>query len=579
MGSIDTPGIDALSSYSIPSESKRLLTEALLNNPQIAKDVPKEAADFASRIIFKGTDLPSIPINWRFAESAACLKAFEACIISALLKRKYSVDLTGAEINTDHAQLFFMSTLIWQINPGTDDAISLGKNVDKLYELIPNYDFHKMTSSLFRHCATNIYRTKDGRYFHLHGSMNPNPTLESIGFPMDRPELKTWDEALTPFIERLATIESAEMQRLASDVYRQAGVIAETVDSFRASEHGKANAHVGLFEIYPVPNPAHKPSWWPSTPQTSAARPLAGLKVVDLTRVIAAPAVTRGLAELGASVMRVTSPHIVDFSSLLIDLSWGKWQCSVDLRTEEGKEKLKALIRDADVVVQGYRPGVLDKHGFSQEAIINLIQDRERGIISVRENCYGWHGPWSHRSGWQQISDACVGISAAFGKAMGLKDNEAVTPVFPNSDYMTGIAGVTAILAALMRRAEEGGSYQVDVALNYYNQWLANSVGEYPEDVWQDVWQRNGKQVFRCYHNMNYTIPQYMGMIMKNSKLFDPSFFEYRESKALGVVVRTIKPVIKFVNDQVVLRYNVGTRGNGKDAPRWPEDLMTEVVQ
>lgn len=83
----------------------------------------------------------------------------------------------------------------------------------------------------------------------------------------------------------------------------------------------------------------------------------------------------------------------------------------------------------------------------------------------------------------------------------------------------------------------------------------------------------------RSFHNMIYTIPKYMGMIMKHSNLLDPSFFEDRESKALGVVVRTVKPIIKFENDQVELKYNVGTRGNGKDAPRWPEDLMTEVVQ
>ena len=493
MGSIDT---NPLNTYSVPSESSQLLHSALLSNPKISKDIPPEAATFASRVHFKGTDLPSIPINWRFAESAASLKGFEACIVSALVKRKYGVDLKGAEINTDHAQLFFMSTLVWQIYPDTEKVITMGK-LEGLAELVPDYDFHKMGSSLYKHAVTNIYRTKDGKYFHLHGSMDPQPSLESLGFPGDRPELKTWEEAIEPFVEKMATIDSKEMQHLASDVYKQAGVIAETVDSFRASEHGKANAHVGLFEIHASPNAGQKATWWPSTPQTSAARPLAGLKVVDLTRVIAAPAVTRGLAELGASVMRVTSPNLVDFSVLHIDLSWGKWQCSLDLKTEEGKQKLRELILDADVVVQGYRPGVLDKYGFGQQGIVDLVKDRERGIISVRENCYGWNGPWYYRSGWQQISDACVGISAGFGKAMGLENDEAVTPVFPNSDYMTGIAGVTGILCALMRRAKEGGSFKVDVALNYYSQWLADSVGEYPEEVWQDVWKRNGKQVFR----------------------------------------------------------------------------------
>jgi hypothetical protein len=83
----------------------------------------------------------------------------------------------------------------------------------------------------------------------------------------------------------------------------------------------------------------------------------------------------------------------------------------------------------------------------------------------------------------------------------------------------------------------------------------------------------------RCYHNMNYLIPRYMEMVAKNSKLLQPSFFEDRESKAINAVVRTIRPIIHYDNDQVQLKYNVGTRGNGKDAPRWPEDLMTEVVQ
>ncbi|KIV89029.1 hypothetical protein PV10_08647 [Exophiala mesophila] len=570
--------IGVAESYSIPKECEKLLTTELLKNPKISKDIPNEAAQYASKISFTGSDLPSIPINWRFAESAASLKAFEACIVAALLKRKYNTEFAGATIDTDHAQLFFMSTLVWSIKNGSGEPITYTTNPGKLDELIPNYDFHKQSSSLYRICATNIYRTKDNRFFHLHGSMNPNPTLESIGFPEDRPELTTWEAAMQPFIEKLATIESKEIQRLASEEYKQAGVIAETVDSFRATEHGKANAHVGLFEIHPVSNPNHKPSWWPSSPQTSAQRPLAGLKVVDLTRVIAAPAITRGLAELGASVMRVTSPNLVDFSQLHVDLSWGKWQCSIDLKSEEGKKKLKELIRDADVVVQGYRPGVLDKYGFSQDAIIDLVKDRERGIVSVRENCYGWNGPWSYRSGWQQISDACIGISAGFGKAMGLKDNEAVTPVFPNSDYMTGIAGVTGILSALMQMAEKGGSYKVDVALNYYNQWLANSVGEYPEEVWQDVWKRNGSEVFRSYHNMPYLIPRYMSYIAKNSNLLDPKFFEDRESKAIDSIVKTVKPIVQYKNDQVVLKYNVGTRGNGKDAAKWPEDLMTEVV-
>lgn len=481
--------------YSVPTEARKVLEEGIFQNPRLTSLLPAGTEEFASKITFTGNDAPSIPINWRFAESAAAMHALEACIVAQLVKQKYNVDLPGATINSDHASLFFMSTLIWKF-ANSDSTLSIFESAKEIHSLIPNYDFHKQSSSLYRQAATNIYRTKDGKYFHLHGSMNPDPTLDSIGLPHDAPAANL-EEAIKPFIETLGQIDSADMQDRASDQYKQAGVIVESVDSFKQTEHGKANAHVALFELHDAPNPAQKPSWWPDSPQTSAQRPLAGLKVVDLTRVIAAPAVTRGLAELGASVMRVTSPNICDFSALHIDLNWGKWNCSINLKTEEGKKQLADLIKEADVVVQGYRPDVLDKYGFSQQGIIDLVKDRPRGIISARENCYGWNGPWYYRSGWQQISDACVGISEGFGRAMGLKDGEAVTPVFPNSDYMTGLAGVCGILTALMKRAEKGGSYRVDLSLNYYNQWLAESCGEYPDDVWQDLWKRNGQRQFR----------------------------------------------------------------------------------
>jgi len=119
-----------------------------------------------------------------------------------------------------------------------------------------------------------------------------------------------------------------------------------------------------------VPSANQPPCWWPDSPETSAQRPLAGLKVLDLTRVIAAPAVTRGLAELGASVMRITAPHLSDYNLLLCDLNWGKWNSQLDFRKEEDREKLRALVLEADIVVQGYRPGVLDKYGFSQEGLL-----------------------------------------------------------------------------------------------------------------------------------------------------------------------------------------------------------------
>lgn len=80
---------------------------------------------------------------------------------------------------------------------------------------------------------------------------------------------------------------------------------------------------------------------------------------------------------------------------------------------------------------------------------------------------------------------------------------------------------------------------------------------------------------------MNYTLRQYFGMILQNcgATLFDSPLFEDRESKAIKSTFRTVRPIVMFQEDEVVLKYNVGTRGNGKDEPRWPDDLMTEIIQ
>ncbi|KUJ08286.1 alpha-methylacyl-CoA racemase [Mollisia scopiformis] len=561
-------------SYSVPRESEKLFREGVLRNPLIAKSLPAGIEKFADKVKYVGSEKPSIPINWRFAESTSALKGLEATVLNALLVKKYGIEPQEVVINTDHAQLFIMSTLIWTIDPTGEKIPGMSPKSEKYF---PSFDIHRQASTHHRNSATNIYKTKDGRYFHLHGSMNPDPSLNSIGLPLEL-DASSVEESWKPFTEKIGQINSQEMQRLASDVYKQAGTICWTKEEYLNSEHGKANAHVGLYEIHSHPNPAQRSGWWTDAPLTGIKRPLAGLKVLDITRVIAAPAIGRGLAEIGASVMRVTAPHLVDYSSLHCDLNWGKWNTFLDFRKEEDREKMRKFVLEADVVISGYRPGVLDKWGFGLEGILKICEGRGRGVVYARENCYGWNGPWRDRSGWQQISDANCGVSMEFGRAMG--NDEAVTPVFPNSDYCTSIGGVTGILTALMRQAEDGGSYTIDVALNYYSQWLINSCGTYPEEIWQDVWNRNGRQVFRHYHNMTYTLPRYMKMLLENSSttVLNPEWFHTIESKAAGAKIRCVKPILQFPGNKVQLGFNVGTRTNGVDQPRWPHDLMVEIV-
>ncbi|KAM0367794.1 hypothetical protein ACHAPY_011639 [Fusarium culmorum] len=292
------------------------------------------------------------------------------------------------------------------------------------YKIIPNFDKHD-TAGLYRGLATSIYKTRDGRYFHLHGSLNIDPTLTALGLPIRDPSITQFDAAVARIQGKVEQFDSADIDHLMNEKYKQAGCIPLTKEEYFSSESGKANYDAGFYEMTKWPEQESKPS--------SALRPLAGLKVVDLSRIIAAPAISRSLAEMGASVMRVTGPDLADLSAVHHDMNWGKWNSHLDLKKAGYKEKLWALISEADVIVDGYRPGVLEKHGFGRDAVFEAIRVRGRGIIYVRENCYGWHGPWVHRSGWQQISDACCGISMGFGRAMGLE--EPITPIFPNADF------------------------------------------------------------------------------------------------------------------------------------------------
>jgi hypothetical protein len=566
--------------YSVPAEAMKVFQQGIVNNP-LHKSLHEEFKSVAHLVKYEGSDFPKVPINWRFCESISALKGLEASMINILNKKKYNAEPQSVLINTDHANLFYMSVLLWTIDTtGCQlNAMALFDPIKRqeLFRFFPAQTFHNNDNSAYQVACNNIYKTKDDRFFNLHGSLNSEPVQKLLGIPFsvsitDRLACnKIYADAVMKFT-------SDEIQHQMSDVYGQAGTICWSIEEYKNSDHGKANAHVGLWETHYIPNTTQKPCWWSPIKQTSAQRPLAGLKIIDLTRIIAAPTISRVLAGYGASVMRLISPNIDDHTFFLPDLGWGKWNAFVDLKTDAGKLALRELIIEADVVLIGYRPNVLDKYGFSKQDILNMVKDRQKGIIYAQENCYGWNGPWSYRSGWQQISDANCGVSLEFGHAMG--HNEPVTPVFPNSDCCTGVAGACGVLDALIQRAEKGGSYVVDIALNYYSQWLVNSVGVYPETVWQELWIQNGKMIFHSEDNNRILIPAFMSSLRKNHiDLFTNSaYYTIKHNNVLNKDFRIVKDCIQWPQGSVDFDYHIATRGNGVDQPRWPKDLSVEIV-
>lgn len=122
--------------------------------------------------------------------------------------------------------------------------------------------------------------------------------------------------------------------------------------------------------------------------------------------------------------------------------------------------------------------------------------------------------------------------------------------------------------------------HPIQIALNYYSQWLVNSAGTYPPEVWADLWQRNGSPVFRHYHPMQHLLPRTLAMVMQNSgsKLFRPEFFTQYRVKPIDKDIRIVAPVLRYPNGEVKPGFDIGTRTNGVDQPVWPDDLGVEVV-
>ena len=129
--------------------------------------------------------------------------------------------------------------------------------------------------------------------------------------------------------------------------------------------------------------------------------------MLELCRIIAGPIMGRILAEYGADVLKITSPHLSDVPFFQVDGNMGKHAASLDLKTAEGREAFEKLALEADVVLDGYRPGALEKLGFGPSYMTALAQRRGYGIVYVNENCFGYDGEWASRPGWQQIAD-CV---------------------------------------------------------------------------------------------------------------------------------------------------------------------------
>ncbi|MGR3760351.1 CoA transferase [Roseobacteraceae bacterium NS-SX3] len=202
-------------------------------------------------------------------------------------------------------------------------------------------------------------------------------------------------------------------------------------------------------------------------PGATAARPLAGLKVLDLTRVLAGPVATRTLAGFGAEVLRIDPPGW-DEPGVIPEISLGKRMASLDLRADPGRARFEQLLAEADVLVHGYRPGTLDGLGFEPARRDEIAPNR----IEVTLNAYGWTGPWNSRRGFDSLVQMSAGIADA-----GRRWKQAARPVplpVQALDHATGWLMAAAVLSALASAARGGGAPQARLSLARTAELLAS---------------------------------------------------------------------------------------------------------
>ncbi|APG48289.1 CoA transferase [Phaeobacter porticola] len=179
-------------------------------------------------------------------------------------------------------------------------------------------------------------------------------------------------------------------------------------------------------------------------------RPLAGLRVLDLTRVLAGPVATRTLAGFGATVLRIDPPNW-DEPGVLQDIALGKHMAALDLRTSDGRDRFETLLSETDVLVHGYRPGALDGLGYSKTKLRELVPN----LVDVRLNAYGWTGPWAQRRGFDSLVQMSSGIADkgrhwAEGYPSQLNPDAKPVPLPVQAlDHATGYLMAAAVLHSL----------------------------------------------------------------------------------------------------------------------------------
>ncbi|MHB0772758.1 CoA transferase [Bradyrhizobium sp. 5.13L] len=297
-----------------------------------------------------------------------------------------------------------------------------------------------------------VYRTGDGRFVRCHTNFphHREAVCKVLGCEAEREKVQT----------ALMQWKGEDFETAA---YAAGGVAAlmRSYDEWSALPQARALAQLPLISIEKIGEAP--PKSWPA-----GDRPLAGLRVLDLSRVIAGPVAGRTLAAHGADVLLVSGPELPAIDWLTIDTGRGKLATFIELKSAAGRAQLRALLNDADIFSQGYRPRALAALGFAPEDAAKI----NPGIVYVTLSAYGHDGPWAERRGFDSLVQTTTGFNDAEGKAAGIDGSKELPAQM--LDHATGYLMAFGAMIAKARQAREGGSWHVRVSLAQTGRWLWN---------------------------------------------------------------------------------------------------------
>jgi crotonobetainyl-CoA:carnitine CoA-transferase CaiB-like acyl-CoA transferase len=298
--------------------------------------------------------------------------------------------------------------------------------------------------------TAGIYRTRDGRFVRLHTNFAHHraAVCKVLGCEEARDAIQ-------------AALMQWDGEAFETAAYAGGAVVSmmRSHGEWSATPQAQALAKLPPFTIEKIGDAP--PKKWPQ-----GDRPLAGVRVLDLSRVIAGPVAGRTLAVHGADVMLVAGPRLPAIPWLTIDTGRGKLSSFVELKDEAGRASLRALLKDADIFSQGYRPQAIGSLGFSPEDAAKI----NPGIVYVSLSAYGHAGPWANRRGFDSLVQTSTGFNHAEGQAAGI-DGPKELPA-QMLDHATGHLMAFGAMMAKARQAREGGSYLVRVSLAQTGRWL-----------------------------------------------------------------------------------------------------------